>query len=228
MWAFLIMTIYLLTGVVLIILSLSFLLVSIGNAEWKRAWFYATALCGLGLLKMSVIPGGLAKWLVEIPYLLISLPLFLAWLGMPFLLAFHDLLTRLFNWPRPEGKRWGVRCVGLVVVFCAMLASHLATVITFPLFQDAFEQLVKTSPAKRDFSGFASQKIGPYPVDDYCADDRGGVYFRTNTGRDGLGPDTVSYGFAFRPNLQGTPYGNTSYELTQLFGDWYTFSASND
>ena len=228
MWAFLIMAVLLLTGVAFTILSLGFILVAIGNAEWRRAWFYATALVGLGLLKMSIIPGGLAKWLVEIPFMLIGLPLFLAWLGIPFLLACHDIWNWLFTRPRPTGKRWGIRCTGLVLFFCMLLASDFVTVLVFSQFQDQFQHLLKEAPAHRDFSYSVNQKIGPYRVDHYCADDRGGVFFRTNTGHDGLGPDTVSYGFAFRPNQKGSPYGNTAYSHFHLFGDWYTFSASND
>jgi hypothetical protein len=54
------------------------------------------------------------------------------------------------------------------------------------------------------------------------------TFFRTHTGPDGLGPDQTSYGFAFRPNDQGTPFGNAHYQHHHLFGGWYAFAASND
>jgi hypothetical protein len=38
----------------------------------------------------------------------------------------------------------------------------------------------------------------------------------------------MSYGFAFRPNGRGTPFGNAHYRQCRLFGDWYVFAASND
>jgi hypothetical protein len=72
------------------------------------------------------------------------------------------------------------------------------------------------------------KQVGPYHVDRYGADKRGGVYFRTATGPDGIGPDRMSYGFAFRPNGEGTPFGNAHYRRRHLFGDWYVFAASDD
>jgi len=217
-----------LIGVTLLILFIGFILIAIRNAEWKHAWFYVTVLGGLGLEQMSIIPGGLEKRIIEFPFVLIGLPLFLGWFGIPFLLGLHDIWIWLFRFPRPIGKRWGIRCTGLVLFFCIVLASNVLKVAVFSLFQDHFQQLSKEAPDKRDFNDFANQKIGPYLVDQYRDDNRGGVYFRTSTAPDGLGPDTISFGFAFRPNEKGSPYGNAYYTHAHLFGDWYTFSASND
>jgi hypothetical protein len=72
------------------------------------------------------------------------------------------------------------------------------------------------------------QRLGVYSVDRYAADPRGGIYFRTHAGPDGIGPDTMSYGFAFWPNREGTPFGKAGYGLSHMVGDWYCFSASND
>ena len=49
-----------------------------------------------------------------------------------------------------------------------------------------------------------------------------------HSGPDGIGPDTMSYGFASRPNREGTPFGRAGYHLSHVLGDWYVFSASND
>lgn len=70
--------------------------------------------------------------------------------------------------------------------------------------------------------------LGFYFVDRYAADPRGGFYVRTHTGADGIGPDTMNCGFAFRPNSAGTPFGTAKYGLLHIVGDWYCFSASND
>ncbi len=70
--------------------------------------------------------------------------------------------------------------------------------------------------------------LGVYYVDRYAADPRGGVYFRTHAGPDGIGPDTMSYGFAYKPNPKGTPFGRAGYHLSHVTGNWYVFSASND
>jgi hypothetical protein len=72
------------------------------------------------------------------------------------------------------------------------------------------------------------RRIGIYWVDKYVADPRGGVYFRTGTGVDGFGPDVMSYGFAYRPNADGSPFGGARYGRWRLFGDWYWFRASDD
>ena len=44
----------------------------------------------------------------------------------------------------------------------------------------------------------------------------------------GIGPDRIRYGFAYRPNPEGTPFGRARYGLSNMVGDWYCFSASND
>jgi len=70
--------------------------------------------------------------------------------------------------------------------------------------------------------------LGIYHVDEWASDQRGGVYFRTGTGPDGIGPDTMSYGFVYRPNREGSPFGASHYMVRRLGGDWYWFRASND
>jgi len=70
--------------------------------------------------------------------------------------------------------------------------------------------------------------LGVYDVDRYAADPRGGVYFRTHFGVDGIQPDITSSGFAYRPNPEGTPFGSAGYHYSQIDGDWYVFSASTD
>jgi hypothetical protein len=98
----------------------------------------------------------------------------------------------------------------------------------FLLSRPAFRRHVDTAPAS-EYEGEALVRfLGIYYVDRYGADPRGGIYFRTHAGADGIGPDTMSYGFAFRPNPKGTPFGNAHYRLVRMAGDWYVFSASND
>lgn len=61
-----------------------------------------------------------------------------------------------------------------------------------------------------------------------ATDPRGGVFFRVHTQPDEYGVDTTSTGYAFQPNRQGTPFGNTSYRLSPITTDWYWFTANND
>lgn len=72
------------------------------------------------------------------------------------------------------------------------------------------------------------KKFGIYYVDEVGIDGRGGIYFRVNTGQDGIGPDRVSYGFVKRPNSTGSPFGRKRYSVIQIAGEWYTFEASDD
>jgi hypothetical protein len=100
--------------------------------------------------------------------------------------------------------------------------------VAFLLSRPAFERLVATASANGYEGEPLGRRLGLYDVDRYAADPRGGVYIRTHAGPDGIGPDTMSYGFAFRPNREGTPFGKTGYGLSRMVGDWYCFSASND
>jgi hypothetical protein len=92
----------------------------------------------------------------------------------------------------------------------------------------AFQQYASTAPASGYRDKVLGRLLGFYYVDRYGADPRGGVYFRTHSGADGIGPDTMSYGFAFRPNTEGTPFGRAGYCYSHVVGNWYVFSASND
>jgi hypothetical protein len=100
--------------------------------------------------------------------------------------------------------------------------------VAFLLSRPAFERHIATAPANRYGGEPLRHRLGVYDVDRYATDPRGGIYFRTHAGPDGIGPDTMSYGFAFRPNREGTPFGKAGYGLSHMVGDWYCFSASND
>ena len=92
----------------------------------------------------------------------------------------------------------------------------------------SFEQVLAQAPAS-DFDGAPlNQWCGIYRVDKYAADPRGGVYFRVYRGGDGLGPDTMSYGFCHQPIRQGTPFGAARYRIFPLGDNWYWFRVSND
>lgn len=70
------------------------------------------------------------------------------------------------------------------------------------------------------------ETIGIYRIDAIATDRRGGTYFRTLSFPDMI--DTVSWGFALRPNTDGSPFGAAGYRTTRLAGDWHVFTASND
>ena len=116
----------------------------------------------------------------------------------------------------------------IIAVSLILIWFGIPRPVAFLLSRPAFERLVVTAPVSRYEGEPLGQRLGVFHVDRYAADPRGGVYFRTHAGRDGIGPDTMSYGFAYRPNREGTPFGKAGYGLSRMAGDWYCFSASND
>jgi hypothetical protein len=100
--------------------------------------------------------------------------------------------------------------------------------VAFLLSRPSFERYAAMATASEHNSAPLERWLGVYFVDRYAADAGGGVYFRTHAGADGIGPDTMSYGFAFRPNPNWTPFGFARYRFAQVTGDWIVFSASND
>ncbi len=100
--------------------------------------------------------------------------------------------------------------------------------IAFAISRSSFEQSVQTAPAPGRPETPPGSHFGVYHVDEYAADSRGGVFFRVYTGPDGIGPDRMSYGFVFKPNPEGTPFGAAGYETHRLSRDWYWFCASDD
>jgi hypothetical protein len=115
-----------------------------------------------------------------------------------------------------------------LIVSFALILTGSPRRIAFRISGPAFQRHVATAPASAYEGKGLGLWLGVYYVDRYAADPRGGVYFRTHAGADGIGPDTMSYGFAFRPNPKGTPFGRAGYRYSHVVGDWYSFSASND
>ena len=98
--------------------------------------------------------------------------------------------------------------------------------MAFGLARPRLEAAVSAAPVSGHQGDRLGRFFGPYFVDRYGADPRGGVYFRVMTFSDLF--DTMSGGFAFRPNRDGTPFGAAKYEVFPLGGDWYWFWASDD
>ena len=116
----------------------------------------------------------------------------------------------------------------VVIVSLVLVVTGLPMRAGFLLSRPAFRRHVVTAPASEYEGEALGRFLGIYYVNRFAADPRGGVYLRTHAGADGIGPDTMSYGFAYKPNPKGTPFGNSHYGLSHIVGDWYFFSASND
>jgi hypothetical protein len=126
------------------------------------------------------------------------------------------------RWP------WIILSPAIVVLSLVMIAYGIPGRVAFALARPAFERYAASAPISKYDGEALGRWIGVYFVDRYGADSRGGVYFRTHAHGDGIGPDTMSYGFAYQPNPEGTPFGETRYCYSPIVGDWYIFSASND
>jgi hypothetical protein len=188
--------------------------------------FAITACGGVVLLAMAVWPGLIEATLFDIPIVLLTLP----GLGLWFLLLNVLGLADLVRPPQPgqQRRRWGLISAAIMYATLGLLRLHVPQRVVFLFCFSALQPLVETAPDIRNGEAELGRHVGPYVVDRYGADPRGGVYFRTATGPDGLSPDTFSYGFVDRPNREGTPFGNARYGLRHLFGNWYWFAASDD
>jgi hypothetical protein len=125
-------------------------------------------------------------------------------------------------------QRWFMVSIAILIVNSVLILSGIPRKLAFILSRPAFQRYAATAPVYEYDGEAAGRLFGVYYVDLYAADPRGGVYFRTHAGPDGIGPDTMSYGFVYRPNPKGTPFGNSGYRYSHVVGDWYCFSASND
>lgn len=180
--------------------------------------------CGVALA-ISVYPGVLID--------LLSTGVLLAFLFGPVwgLLALIGVIVLA-----RKGKLRGLRIPWkqVAVVFALLSATYVLLKFYVPLriafaaSRASFENMVPQAKPS-EFQGTPlNRRLGAYEVDEYASDPRGGVYFRVYRGRDGIGPDAMSYGFAHKPNLQGTPFGAARYRVFPLGHDWCWFYVSDD
>ena len=189
-------------------------------------WLYAvTALDSVVLLALDVWPGALGLALLCPFFCCATFPLLWGAGAVWFSLVVRAVARR------PEGaRRWGrgVKvCVGWMAVCVCLVLLDAPRAAALRIHRDQFAALAATAPA--GYGGAPLGRwVGIFYVTEYGADGRGGVYFVTIQHPDGIGPDTMSYGFAVRPSRGNCPFGMSAYTQSWLFGDWYSFSVSND
>lgn len=193
----------------------------------KAAGNIAIALIVLGCLAalaVSVIPGLLGDLLFPAILLLI--------IALPVVAIGGVIAIVIVYWQhaRITSVRWKKVAVILMIMAgtVALLRFYVPRRIAFAVSRSAFEELVPQAPKAERQRAQLNRRLGIYLVDEYAADPRGGAYFRVHAGGDGIGPDVMSYGFAYKPNQSGTPFGAARYRLFTLGGDWYCFEASDD
>ena len=125
---------------------------------------------------------------------------------------------------------WARGAITFVFLFvtCVLLTFYVPRRIAFAVSRSDFEQMVPKATLSEYLGTPLNLRLGVYMVDEYAADPRGGTYFRVYRGGDGIGPDVMSYGFAYKPNQQGTPFGAARYRLFRLGDDWHWFRVSDD
>ena len=137
-------------------------------------------------------------------------------------------LWRFLRPARPNSPQ--PRTSTIVVLFCAiatpiLLMTHNTQRVAFSRHQLQFEALLANAPPPGDRSiANLNADLGLFWIDVWGTDARGGTYFRTMVGAP---PERRSFGFAYRPNTVGSPFGDLEYELQHLTGDWYSFAASD-
>jgi hypothetical protein len=187
--------------------------------------FVMTVFGGIGLLVLAVWPGLLEAAVFDIPLVFVSVPL----LGCWFILLVASALRDLARMPGSARRRrkWGLASATVMFAMMGLLWFQVPQRVGLSFCTPRLQELVDAAPRGGGVQELG-ERVGPYRVDVYGGDPRGGVYFRTRTEQAGLSPDQMSYGFAFRPNGRGTPFGNAYYQLRHLFGDWYGFTVSDD
>jgi hypothetical protein len=191
--------------------------------------FLCTMAGALLLLGMSIQPGLLIDTVFGFPGFLFWLPLIGGWTLLVAVLAAIDLAPRSGEPSSRKRSKWGLWSAIVTAATFFLLLGQIPDRFGFAISRPLFERLVEEAPtmkeARRQPNG---RLVGVIWVDAYYRDARGGVYFRTSSAMDGISPDRRSYGYAYKPNREGSPFGNARGWLRRRSGDWYYFSYSDD
>ncbi|WNZ45328.1 hypothetical protein Q2T42_26420 [Leptolyngbya boryana CZ1] len=177
---------------------------------------FALFTCSLTLV-LSIYPGLLNGFVVFVAIALLWLIL-IGWVA----------ISTLQAWRNQSSMRPVIAIALMLAISYGLLKFYVPRRVAFAFSRPAFEQWLAAHPEKLPEGRELNSKLGIYQVEDYFAGDGDDHYFRTYHHGDGLGPDTVSYGFAYQPNLKQSPLGAAGYKLHPLEGKWYWFIASND
>jgi hypothetical protein len=175
------------------------------------------------LLALSVVPGVLE----QVPT---NVTLFLG--GAFGVFASGTATWHLFGPARPgKPRRRGIAVVILLslAITPLLLLTAVPRRLMFRQHQGEFEALLTQAPPAGKWAAVGlNADLNIFWIDQWGTDSRGGTYFRTVSGRDNGRAERRSFGFAFQPNDQGSPFGNERYELQHLSGDWYSFAATDE
>jgi hypothetical protein len=189
------------------------------------------------LLNVSVLGSALVVFLSLFPGVLPNLGLY-ALLACPFWLpatcvggvVYLDPLNSIPDLTRLPfyRRRWVQVAATLVILNVVLALMGIPRWVAFEVSRRDFDAHVEQKPASSVGSEVVRRRLGLYHVENVATDARGGVYFETQRGPDGLSARTRRYGFAHRPNPWGSPFGDRDYARTHVAGDWYSFAATSD
>jgi hypothetical protein len=216
-------------------------------------WFWSALLIGVQLLCAALLwfsgfPGMNANLLL-IAFAVVYVILYYGWFLVGALIVInggillwhhyrqkhsHRLRQRSF---RQSRKRRFPTKLALVTVSLIFLTSIVGTLnvpkkILFSLSRSDFDAFVNNAAlVKAQCLPVMKQKLGWYLVEGCDVDPRGGIYFKT--GSENLILDSVSYGFVYQPNREGSREfgdldGDLDYDHYPLTGSWYWFRAERD
>jgi len=189
------------------------------------AFLLLEILCCLLALVVSIVPGVLNQFtfimilvgMAMVPFVLVA--------GVGTALFFYRTRRRKLLW---QVMPYAVIAMGLLFGTYVLLKFYVPRRIAFAMNRASFDRLLQDADHGAIADDAAAVHAGIYRVDEIASDPRGGTYFRVFSGTDGLSPDTMSYGFAYRPNAEGSPFGASQYKVRHLQDDWYWFRASDD
>jgi hypothetical protein len=184
--------------------------------------FQASIFITASLIAMSAFPGVIDSAVFSFAAIFTVLPLLGAWLLFICVIAVRDLHQR-----RPLRTSLGILSIIVAIAASAIMWLQLPRRVAFSISRPSFEAFVHTAEIP-DRQSPLRQRFGFYRAEAVARDPRGGIYFRTHHGMDGLSPDQMSYGFAFQPNADGSPFGAAGYSTQRISNDWHIFSTSDD
>ncbi len=186
---------------------------------------FTTLIFCVALLIISIYPGAIDSLLFAVTLVsIVCVPIFVV-VGI-IVLVVLGRRGKLRSIKIPS--RIVVAITGMLLVSYILLKFYIPRRLAFMVSQSAFEQVTVQLPVSGTEKMTLNRKLGFYEVDEYANDSRGGVYFRVFSGGSGFGPDVTSYGFAYRPNRKGSPFGAAGYQVFELSDDWYWFRVSDD
>jgi hypothetical protein len=176
------------------------------------------------LLLLSIYPGYLAA--------VASLALMFSPLWLPVSCVggflYLDLFNRVPDITRPPflRRRWVQYAMVALLLNVALLWGNVPRRLAFALSKSAFRSAVESRVAGAFLEAQLNQRLGLYRVGIVANGHQGGVYFQTRNAREGIIPHRSIAGFAYKPDLKGSPFGQKGYTVSHVVDNWYSFAVS--